>query len=369
AVDYMRTASMAVLDYAVKYREELMYNRYQAGRNTIAKYKANPPYAYIVPQNQRDPGTAVEMLRRLAFNGIRVSQLERDVRYENTTYARGTWVIPMDQEFGELARQVLEKQEYPDLREYPGGPPEQPYDAAGWTLPYQMDVKVLEAKSPLSAEFRAALKPLQGKGSDLANADAPFTTNMGAAGIVPPPARITGTGDQLVLDPAQNNSFRVLARAMNDGATASFDNGRYVLSGTGLEKAVAHAEELGLRAERRTATSSGATVRNRVAIYKSFTASMDEGWTEWLLDSWGFKYTILNNSDIQAGDLNSKYDVILFASDRAGSITDGFAKGSVPPRYEGGIGDAGIRALDAFVRAGGSMITFSQSSDFAINAL
>ncbi len=369
AVDYMRTASMAVLDYAVKYREELMYNRYQAGRNTIAKYKANPPYAYIVPQNQRDPGTAVELLRRLAFNGIRVSQLERDVRYENTTYARGTWVIPMDQEFGELARQVLEKQEYPDLREYPGGPPEQPYDAAGWTLPYQMDVRVLEAKSPLSAEFRAALKPLQGKGSDLTNADAPFTTDVGAAGIVPPTARISGTGDQLVLDPAQNNSFRVLARAMNEGATASFDNGRYVLSGTGIEKAVAHAEELGLRAERRAAMSSGAAVRNRVAIYKSFTASMDEGWTEWLLDSWGFKYTILNNSDIQAGDLNSKYDVILFASDRAGSITDGFAKGSVPPRYEGGIGDAGIRALDAFVRAGGSMITFSQSSDFAINAL
>jgi len=221
----------------------------------------------------------------------------------------------------------------------------------------------------LSAEFRAALKPLQGKGSDLANADAPFTTDAGAAGIVPPAARIGGTGDQLVLDPAQNNSFRVLARAMNDGATASFDNGRYVLSGTGIEKAVAHAEELGLRAERRAASAGGSAVRNRVAIYKSFTASMDEGWTEWLLDSWGFKYTILNNSDIQAGDLNSKYDVILFASDRAGSITDGFAKGTVPPRYEGGIGDAGIRALDAFVRAGGSMITFSQSSDFAINAL
>ena len=152
-------ASLAVLDYAVKYREDLLYNRYQAGRNTIAKYTANPPYAYLVPQNQRDPGTAVELLRRLAFNGIRVSQLERDVRYENTTFPRGTWVIPMDQEFGELARQVLEKQEYPDLREFPGGPPEQPYDAAGWTLPYQMDVKVLEARSPLGAVLTCMPQP------------------------------------------------------------------------------------------------------------------------------------------------------------------------------------------------------------------
>jgi hypothetical protein len=125
-----------------------------------------------------------------------------------------------------------------------------------------------------------------------------------------------------------------------------------------------------LRAERRaSAGASGVAVRNRVALYKPFTASMDEGWTEWLLDSWGYKYAVLTNADIQAGDLNSKYDVILFASDRVGSITDGFAKGSVPPRYEGGVGDAGIRALDAFVRAGGTMVTFSQSSDFAINAL
>ena len=371
AVDYMRTASMAVLDYAVKYREDLLYNRYQAGRNTIAKYAANPPYAYFVPQQQRDPGTAVELLRRLAFQGIRVSQLDRDVRYENTLYPRGTWVIPMDQEYGELAREVLEKQEYPDLREYPGGPPEQPYDAAGWTLPYQMDVAVHEARSPLSAELRAAMKLVQGKGTDLANADAPFTTDASAAGIVPPPARITGAGDLLALDPAQNNSFRVLARAMNDGATVRFDNGRYVVGGAGVEKAVAQADALGLRAERRAsgAAPSGAAVRNRVAIYRPFTASMDEGWTEWLLDSWGFKYAVLTNSDIQAGDLNAKYDVILFASDRVATITDGFAEGTVPPRYEGGVGDAGIRALDAFVRAGGSMITFSQSSDFAIGAL
>lgn len=368
AVDYMRTASMAVLDYAVKYREDLLYNRYQAGRNTIAKYAANPPYAYIVPQQQRDPGTAVEFLRRLAFQGIRVMQLDKDVKYENSTYPRGTWVIPMDQEYAELARQILEVQEYPDLREYPGGPPEQPYDAAGWTLPYQMDVKVLEARSPLPAELRSAMKPLQGKATDLAQVDAPFTTDAMTAGIVPPAARITGVGAALALDPAQNNSFRVLARALNDGASVHYDNGRYVVEGANVAKAVAHVEELGLRAERRVG-GAGAAVRSRIGIYKPFTASMDEGWTEWLLDTWGFKYTALTNSDIQAGDLNAKYDVILFASDRVSSITDGFAPGTVPPRYEGGIGDVGVRALDAFVRAGGSMITFSQSADFAIGAL
>ena len=150
---------MAVLDYAVKYREDLLWNRYQAGRNTIAKYRAEPPYAYVIPSEQRDVGNAVEMLRRLSLNGIRVHQLTADATIDGARRARGSWVIPMDQEFAELARQLLEVQEYPDLREFPGGPPEQPYDAAGWTLPYQMDVRTIEVLSPLGDDVRAALGP------------------------------------------------------------------------------------------------------------------------------------------------------------------------------------------------------------------
>ena len=183
AVDYMRTASMAVLDYATKYREELLWNRYQAGRNAINKYRHDPPYAYLVPQQQRDPGTAAEMLRRLAFNGVRVSQLDKESTHDGVRYPAGTWVIPMDQEYAELVRQLFEPQDYPDLREYPEGPPDQPYDAAGWTLPYQMDVHVVEARVPLTADFRAALKPVQGKAVDWHNApDAPFATNAGGRG-------------------------------------------------------------------------------------------------------------------------------------------------------------------------------------------
>ena len=99
----------------------------------------------------------------------------RKAAHDGVKYPAGTWVIPMDQEYAELVRQLFEPQEYPDLREYPEGPPEQPYDAAGWTLPYQMDVTRRRGTQPLSAEFRAALKPVQGKAVDWHNApDAPF---------------------------------------------------------------------------------------------------------------------------------------------------------------------------------------------------
>ncbi|MEJ2187734.1 MAG: M14 family metallopeptidase, partial [Gemmatimonadota bacterium] len=166
AVDYMMTASEAALEYAAKYRAEILYNKYQAGRDAIAEFKAQPPYAYVVPQKQRDPMAAVALLKRLAFNGIRVDQLSKPVAMDGMTYPAGTWVIPMDQEFAELSKAVLVVQHYPDLRQYPEGPPAQPYDAAGWTLGYQLGVQVVTVHSPLSDSVQAAMHPVHGQPVD-----------------------------------------------------------------------------------------------------------------------------------------------------------------------------------------------------------
>src|SRR3954451_4754216 len=120
-------------------------NRYRAGREQIALGGTKAPYAYVVPQDQRDPVAAVELLRRLAFSGVRVSQLSAAATVDSVTYPAGTWIVPTDQEFAAMAREVMDVQRYPDLRQYPGGPPERPYDAAGWTLPLQMGVRTMAA--------------------------------------------------------------------------------------------------------------------------------------------------------------------------------------------------------------------------------
>ena len=381
AVDYMLTASFSVLDYAAKYKEELMYNRYQAGRDAIHRYETEPPYAYIVRQSQRDPGAAVELLRRLAFNGIRVEQLTRDAEHDGETYARGTWVVPMNQEFAELARQLFDVQDYPDLREYPDGPPEQPYDAAGWTLPLQMGVEVIHAAVPLSEAFRQAMAPVRGEPGAAADApDAPFESNANAAGIVAPAGRITGSGSRIALSARENNAFRLINRTLAGGGTVRMEagrpgrdgaaggSGRYVMSGVGTAAAQQWVSELAVHAER-TDNAGDAAVRSRVALYKPWRASMDEGWTRWLFDQYGFSYSTITNADMQAGGLGGRFDVIMIASDNARGLLDGFTKGSVPPRYEGGIGDSGVRALDAFVRGGGTLVCLNQSSDFAISQL
>ena len=383
AVDYMLTGSVAVLDYAAKYREDLLYNRYRSGANVIQKYTERAPYAYFVPQDQRDPVTAVELLRRLAFNGVRVQELTEPVTHEGMAYTAGTWVIPMDQEFGELVRQVLEVQEYPDLREYPEGPPEQPYDAAGWTLPYQMDVRVIAATAPLGEDIRGVLRavgsealPWDADSDDASPFDSPpgvgFDSHPVAAGIVPPAANITGSGSALGLDPAQNNSFRALNRAWDLGATVRLetaaDRGRYWVSGLSGGQTQAIVDDLALQAARGSA-SGAALPRPRVGLYRPWSPSMDEGWSRWLLEQYGFAFRNVRDADVHAGDLNDRFDVIVLPAESSGTLRDGFAVGSVPPRYAGGLGEIGIRALDTFVRGGGTLVAMNQSSDFAVDEL
>ncbi|HEX4682416.1 MAG TPA: hypothetical protein VH277_06910, partial [Gemmatimonadaceae bacterium] len=369
---YMVTADLATLEYAAKFKNELLYNRYQSARNTIAQFKTSAPYAYIIPQEQRDPVAPMELLRRMAFMGVRVNQLDRDVAYNGTTYPKGTWVIPMDQEFAQLVRELFEPQKYPDLGE------DTPYDAAGWTLPYQMGINVIEATTPLTDELRSAMKSVQGKAVDWhTNADEPFTTSAAAAGIVAPAGGISGTGSVLVLDPAQNNSFRFINRALVAGGSVRYAQGKYVVSGVDRTQANAWANELFVRATSLdTAPANAVAAPTRIAIYKSAPGVMDEGWTEWLLDTFGFKYNLITPTDVRAGDLGSRFDAILIGSQSIGATGGRGGRGGGGGE-RGGRGNPaadsaaaeGVRSLDEFVKGGGTVIAWNQGATSVANAL
>ena len=391
AVDYMLTASVSVLDVAAKYKNDLLYNRYQAARDVMAQYRAGPPYAFFVGEDQRDPVAAVEMLRRLAYNGIDVKRLTAAVTVEGVTHAAGTWVIPMDQPNANFVRQLFAVQEYPDLREYPEGPPEQPYDVSGWTLPYQFDVRVVEVRSPLEAEVRSALADVRADAlpwdatGDAAPFDSPpdvgFDSNPVARAIVPPAGRVRGGGSALILDPAQNNSYRALGMAWAQSAQVSFAPGRpatedgeagtsgsWLVTGLSGSARDAMVRDLHLQATGGS-MPAGRVATPRVGLYRPWSASMDEGWTRWVLEMYAIPHTSLYNADVLAGDLRDRYDVIVLADMRARTLMEGFQKGSVPPRYAGGLGAEGVRELDAFVRAGGTLVAINGSTAFAVEQL
>ena len=389
AVDYMLTASVSVLDFAAKYRTDILYNRYQAGRDVVAQYTSGPPYAFFVAAEQRDPVAAVEMLRRLAFNGIEVHQLDEAVTFEGITHPAGTWVVPMDQPFANFVRQLFAVQDYPDLRQYPEGPPDQPYDVAGWTLPYLMGVRVVEAASPLGDEVRGSMTVLGGAGmlawdaevDDAAPFDSPpgvgFDSHPVAAAIMPPAGR-DGGGAALVVDPAQNNAFKAINQAWAEGGQLRFipgvageegdagTSGRYLITGLPGTARSALVSRLHIQAPERGVDGGVRLPQTRIGLYRPWNPSMDEGWTRWLLESYDFDFASLYNADVLAGGLRDRYDVIILADMGANQILNGFAKGSVPPRYEGGIGGRGVRELDAFVRSGGTLVTLNNTSLFAI---
>lgn len=382
AVDYMVIADIATLDYAARYKHAILYNRYQSARNTIQQFKTSAPYAYIIPQAQHDPVAPVELLRRMAFMGVRVQQLDKDMAYAGTTYPKGTWVIPMDQEYAQLVRELFEKQVYPDLGD------DTPYDAAGWTLPFQMGVNVVEGDAPLTSEFRAALVTPKGKAVDWhTDANEPFTTNAYAAGIVAPAGGVTGSGDALVVDPAQNDAFKLINQALAGGAKLAFSpatsgrGARYVVTGVNTSSVDASARDLYVRAERMASSAvSTVPVPTRIALYKSQGGVMDEGWTEWLFDTYGYKYTLISPADLRAGNLGARFDAIVVGSQGVGNAGRG-GRGGGGGAGGGGRGGRGagapadtttppeVAALDQFVKDGGTIVSWNQGSSAIVNAL
>jgi hypothetical protein len=131
------------------------------------------------------------------------------------------------------------------------------------------------------------------------------------------------------------------------------------------------ARELGLRADGvrgRAPAETRPVGRARVAVYKPWVESIDEGWTRWLLERYEFKFATVADADVRAGDLRARYDVIVLPSLPRDRLVAGHAAGTVPPEYAGGLGTAGVDALRAFVEAGGTLVCLDQSGALAIEA-
>ena len=345
AVRYMLGASMSVLDTAARHRESLLYNRYQAARDNIAKFRQEPPFAYVIPREQRDLNTAGTLVEKLLLNGIEVHQAARPLAVNGREY-RDAWVVLMDQPFSPLVKELFEKQEYPDLRTTPNGPPIRPYDVAGWTLPMQMGVETATVLIPLTTEQRAGLRPVNA--------------------VALPAGTVTGSGASYLISRNTNESYRALNDALSGGAKAGFGKDGILLSGVDANAALSLARKHSLPVLGVPAGESVAVRKPRLGLYRGWQASIDEGWTRWILEEYGFAPVTLRNGDVQAGHLRERFDSILLPDSSARSMMDGFLPGTIPGEFAGGIGETGVEALRAFVREGGTLIAFNNASLFAI---
>jgi hypothetical protein len=206
---------------------------------------------------------------------------------------------------------------------YPGGPPKRPYDVTAHTLPLLMGATV----NTVTAKFDAKTQRLRNDAPPVFPA---VSANWAASDV---------------------DSWRKVNAVWKSGAPVY----RNASTGEFATSAVA--------------ASYVKVAKPRVALYKAHVPAMDEGWTRWLLEEFGFEYRSLSNAEVIAGGLRGKYDVILFADQQAAAIAEGYRKGSMPDEYAGGLGPQGATALRDFANAGGTLVFLNHATDYAAQAM
>jgi hypothetical protein len=360
AVKYMVAGSMSVLDTASKYREQLLYNRWQAAHDNIEHFKHAAPYAYVLPNPQADTPEAALLAQKLIDNGLEVHRAARLFHANGIDYPAGSWVVLMDQPFSGLAKELFEAQHYPlAILDGSAKPVTLPYDVTGWTLPMQMGVRVDAVTDPVGEDRGSALQLV--------------------SKIDPLSVSVEGSGPTFVLSHKPNASFMAVNEILASGGSVSFsrdevqtpegpETGAFIVAGIGREKLLSIAQKYGVSAVSGSHSAQTLPIHKaRVGLYRPWQPSIDEGWTRWILEKYGFAPESLYNAGIKAGNLRARFDTIILPDLTKNQLTDGFKPGLVPSEYGGGIDTDGVAALREFVRAGGTLVAFNQTSSSLID--
>jgi hypothetical protein len=319
-------------------------------RQTIEDgWKGNPSSILVPADGQHDVREAAHLVDKLQMGGVEIYRAGERFEADGRSYAAGTFVIPMTQVFARYAKDMLEKQTYPEVRRGPGGAPEPPYDVTAWSLGMLLGVDTVFVKNPLPA-FK------------MSKVDGPPKV----AGAV------TGSGAGFAFDYKGPDSAIAINRLLKEGARVAFDGPSHIsVSGVPRPTMEQAAREYGLNVTASAAAADAVPFHApRVAMYQPWTGgNMDEGWTRWVLEQYEFNLTSIHNADIRAGKLRQKFDAIIIADQNPRDIVDGFDASAIRPEYRGGIGDAGVGQLKQFVADGGTLITMGNACDLAIEHL
>ncbi|MGZ5479339.1 MAG: M14 family metallopeptidase [Candidatus Aminicenantales bacterium] len=440
SIEYSITADLAILDVASKNREDFLYRRYLMGKHaieagskdtwtivpeTVADIQAaiekdraaNPgqagapaqgaggrgeggfgrargvdikyyeaifdkakrdPRGYVIPSDQADFPTATKFVNALIESGVVVERAKADFEAGGKTYPKGSYVVLAAQAFRPHVLSMFEPQDHPNDIPYPGGPPRPPYDAAGWTLAYQMGVafdRILDAFSGPFEVLPGIAKPPAGT----------FAGGPGTAGYL--------------LDHRVNDTFVAVNRLLKAGAKVYWLKGALEAGGKSygpgaiwvpataaaadlLQKA---AKDLGLMVDSVSGAPKGPAFELkpvRIGLWDSYGGSMASGWIRWLLEQFEFPFELVFAPALDAGGLNDKFDVLIFVGgsiprvQAAGQEGRGGARdfqpqtpSNIPDEYKSRVGritaEKTIPILRQFAEAGGTILALDSATILA----
>jgi hypothetical protein len=371
-VDYELAIAEGLLDCCARHNERFLTNFHMMGSRAVEQGKSGPPYGFVIPAPQDDPVTAARMIEALMLGGVEVHEAAGDFMVRDRLYRAGSYVIRLDQPYRAYVKDLLEAQEYPDIRASEKEDFVRPYDVTGWTLPMQMGVDCEQIDEPFEAELRLLERY-------------PYPEPK----LPPEGEKIWG----LALDPRVNASYAAAFSLLGKGFTilrvdeelevgdgGTFPAGALLVQARKglLPEARELSKDLHVTFHIISREPEAKTRRLRpveTALFKPWRASMDEGWTRYLFDTHLVPYENVTNEQIRDGEIG-QFDVLLLADISPDIIKEGKSTGEyarfsrpLPTDYQGGIGVEGVENLKKFVEEGGTLICFGRSCDLAIEAL
>ena len=351
SIDYSVSLNYAVLDYAARNREHLLYNIYSMGKSSIEagsrdnwtispkritavtdvyekdrknngrtdapaisprgnqgtvplKYfdllvkdsTLRDPRGYVIPAGQPDFPTAVKFVNALIQSGISVFRAETDFNIEGNSYTAGSFVIKTNQAFRPHVLDMFEPQDYPNDFQYPGGPPIPPYDMAGWTPAFTMGFKFKRILDPFDGPFK------QIPYGEIQSPHGSFNTSSNAG---------------YILDSRCNNSFVTVNDLIRSGVDVyRLKEKADVTNGTGrgsffipygqkaktiLEKAAENYSIDVKPVSKRPVNLTGKISPLRIALWDMYGGSLSSGWLRWILEQNHFTF-----KNIYAREINCR---------------------------------------------------------------
>ena len=421
SIDYSVSLNYAMMDYAARNRDQLLYNIYKMGMNSIEKgnkdywalspkkieemnrliaesqknrpreaaseewwnprstiskkfydtVMTNPahrdPRGFIIPADQADFATAVEFLNALIRTGVIVHKATADFTVNGKKYPANSYIVKTNQAFRPHVIDLFEPQDHPNDFQYPGGPPIPPYDAAGWTLAYQMGVKFDRIMDGFDGPFEKN----------------PVGQLLEVKAKVPEMAKMKG----YLFSTGTNNSFKIINTLLKNNievfrttqaiAGTKAPKGSFFVPFNAKSKAVLTASESMLKhaPEVLMVTPSAIEKINpaRIALWDTYGGSMPSGWIRWMLEQFDFPAKVIYASEIDKGNLKANYDVIVFVG---GSMPGSGGRGgampnpdSIPSEYRNSVGrittEKSIPQLKKFLEEGGNIVSMGTGCELA----
>ena len=371
-VENQKIVAWSMVDLPARNRETILRNMYLKATRQTERGAAGAVKAYVIPAEQHDPLTAKKLVNMFLDSGVEVRQAKGQFVADGKFFGPGSYVIPMAQPKMGLVRWMLGRTFYPDntyTRDRDGNPI-RPYDMSTDTLGEFMGVRSEPVAVAITAELTRVTGPVVTKGTVASGASAGY-----------------------VLDGRLNDSFRAafllldkgvgVRRASQDSADGRVRAGDFLVA-SGDHAAIAAQTGVDFAALASPVTTGAYDLKKpRIAMFQRYRGgNMDEGWTRLMFEQFDVPYTSILDADITKGSLESRFDVIVLPADTVAAMTGerpqgtsggrgegggpGGADDNTPPEFRSSFGAEGVKALQVFVENGGTLVTFAQAGDLAI---